>query len=500
MNPPTRGTGVAVALRSASRVVIRAVRYHYALMSIVTRFAPSPTGRLHAGNLRTALFNWCLARGAGGRFLLRSEDTDVAREGQGDLDKQLADLAWFGLDWDGGPDRDAPEGPFRQSERRELYREALGHLAETGHAYTCYRTEPELKQRRAELRRRGLPPRYDREWAQLPHAEIVRRRQAGQMPVIRFAAPQTGEVGWDDLVRGARSLPAAEIADFVLARSDGSPGFLFANAVDDALMGVTHVLRGEDHLVNTARQLVILEALGQPAPRYGHMPLLAGEDGAKLSKRTGAMSVGSFRDAGILPLAFANTLARLGHPWETPGLLSMQDIATGFDPARLTTAAQRFDMAQVGHWQRAALDALSVEALASWVGPAALDGIPAALQERFLEAVRHNVLSPAEVVEWRAILFGAPTLDPPPDTAAAPGLFAAALGAWEAGATEHKQLAAAVKDAVGVGGKQFFKPLRLALTGRTEGPDLGALFAVMPRDTIRVRLAQHVQPAPGAEA
>ncbi|HRP35318.1 MAG TPA: glutamate--tRNA ligase family protein, partial [Gammaproteobacteria bacterium] len=156
-----------------------AVRYHYKLMSIVTRFAPSPTGRLHAGNLRTALFNWCLARGAAGRFLLRSEDTDVAREGEGDLAHQLADLAWFGLDWDGGPDAPAPEGPFRQSERGELYREYLGRLAESGRAYTCYRTEQELKQRRAEQRRRGLPPRYDREWARLPHDEIVRRRQDG---------------------------------------------------------------------------------------------------------------------------------------------------------------------------------------------------------------------------------------------------------------------------------------------------------------------------------
>jgi nondiscriminating glutamyl-tRNA synthetase len=462
-------------------------------MPIVTRFAPSPTGRLHAGNLRTALFNWCLARGAGGRFLLRSEDTDASREGEGDLERQLQDLAWFGLDWDGGPDRPAPEGPFRQSERGGIYREFLGRLAETGHAYTCYRTDEELKQRRAELRRRKLPPRYDRAWAQLPHDEIVRRRNAGQMPVIRFAAPETGEIAWDDLVKGPRALPAAEVADFILTRSDGSPGFLFANTIDDALMGVTHVLRGEDHLVNTARQLAILAALGLPAPRYGHMPLLAGPDGAKLSKRTGAVSVAGFRDAGVLPLALANTLARLGHPWEEPGLLSMDALARGFDPAQLSSAAQRFDDAHIAHWQRAALDALPDDALARWAGDEALAAVPPASRAAFLAAVRHNVMRPAEVADWSRILFGPAALEPRPDTGAGPELFGAALAAWDAGAADHKSLAEAVKAGVGVSGKAFFKPLRMALTGRAEGPDLGALFGAMPRDTVRARLARHAQ-------
>jgi nondiscriminating glutamyl-tRNA synthetase len=460
-------------------------------MSIVTRFAPSPTGRLHAGNLRTALFNWCLARGAGGRFLLRSEDTDASREGQGDLAQQLADLAWFGLDWDGGPDRPAPEGPFRQSERGEIYREYLGQLAEAGRAYACYRTEAELKQRRAELRRRGRPPRYDREWGQLPHEEVVRRRTAGQMPVIRFAAPDAGEIAWDDLVRGPRTLPATEVADFVLARSGGAPGFLFANTIDDALMGVTHVLRGEDHLVNTARQLVILDALGLPAPRYGHMPLLAGPDGTKLSKRTGAVGVGTFREAGILPLALANTLARLGHPWEEHGLQSMTALAAGFDPARLSSAAQRFDPAQIGHWQRAALDALSDSELADWAGEPALALVPSGSRAAFLAAVRPNVTSPAEVAQWAAILFGPADLEPLPVTGAGPELFAAALGAFDGGAVDHQGLAGPVRESVGASGKAFFKPLRMALTGRAEGPDLGALFAAMPRATIRARLARH---------
>jgi glutamyl-tRNA synthetase len=462
-------------------------------MSIVTRFAPSPTGRLHAGNLRTALFNWCLARGAGGRFLLRAEDTDATREGEGDLEQQLADLAWFGLDWDAGPDRDGAGGPFRQSARGEIYREHLGQLAESGHAYTCYRTDEELRQRRAELRRRGLPPRYERAWAELPHAEVVRRRESGQLPAIRFAAPTTGEIAWDDLVRGRRALPATEISDFVLARSGGAPGFLFANALDDALMGVTHVLRGEDHLVNTARQLVILEALGLAAPRYGHMPLLAGPDGVKLSKRTGATSAGEFRAAGALPLALANTLARLGHPWDEHGLMSMQQLAGGFDPGKLTTSAQRFDPAQLGHWQRLALDALDEGELAGWAGEEAVAGVPAEQRAALLSAVRHNVESPAEIATWARILFGPAELEPMPETGAPPAVFAAALAAWDAGAADHKALAGPVREATGAGGRNFFKPLRLALTGRAEGPELGTLFAVMSRDIIRARLARHAQ-------
>jgi glutamyl-tRNA synthetase len=277
----------------------------------------------------------------------------------------------------------------------------------------------------------------------------------------------------------------------VLSRSDGQPGFLFANAIDDALMGVTHVLRGEDHLVNTARQLAILEALGLPAPRYGHMPLLAGPDGAKLSKRTGAVSVASFRAAGIVPLALANTLARLGHPWEAHGLLSMAALAAGFDPSQLTTAAQRFDPAQIGHWQRVALDALPDDALADWAGEAALAPVPPESRQAFLATVRHNVTSPGEAAQWAEILFGPATLEPAPDTGAGPELFAAALAAWQRGAADHRALAGPVKEAVGITGKGFFMPLRLALTGRAEGPDLGALFATMPRETIRARLARH---------
>jgi glutamyl-tRNA synthetase len=313
------------------------------------------------------------------------------------------------------------------------------------------------------------------------------------MPAIRFTAPTTGEIAWQDLVRGPRALPASEISDFILARSGGMPGFLFANALDDALMGVTHVLRGEDHLVNTARQLAILRALELPAPRYGHMPLLAGPDGVKLSKRTGATSAGEFRAAGVLPLALANTLARLGHPWEAHGLMSMRELARGFDPAQLTTSAQRFDPAQVGHWQRLALDALDDAALAHWAGAEAVASVPAEARGDLLAAVRHNVESPAEVAEWSRILFGPGALEPCPETGAPPAVFAAALAAFDAGAADHKALAGPVKEATGASGKQFFKPLRMALTGRAEGPELGTLFAVMPRDVIRARLARHAQ-------
>jgi nondiscriminating glutamyl-tRNA synthetase len=467
-------------------------------MSIVTRFAPSPTGRLHAGNLRTALFNWCLARGAGGRFLLRSEDTDVAREGEGDLERQLADLAWCGLDWDGGPDRPAPEGPFRQSERGGLYREYLGRLAETGRAYACYRTEAELKQRRAELRRRGVAPRYDRTWAELPHAEVVRRRNEGQMPVIRFASPETGEITWDDLVKGPRSLPATEVADFILTRSDGSPGFLFANTVDDALMGVTHVLRGEDHLANTPRQRLLLEALGLPPPAYGHLPLLVGPDGAPLSKRAGATSVGALRARGFLPGAVSNYLLRLGHAGAADGWVEPAALAGQFALQRVGRAPAHYDEGQLIHWQREAVKSLDDAACAAWLAPALPTQLDARQRARLAQLLRHNVVFPDDVRPWVDVLFGEL---PPPDAVArailreaGAAFFAAAVDALAATGPDLVALARELRLRTGQKGAALYRPLRVALTGRQDGPELGPLLAALPAEVIRSRLAAAGEP------
>lgn len=458
-------------------------------MSIVTRFAPSPTGRLHAGNARTALYNWLLARQDNGRFIVRSEDTDRLRSDADHVGRILEDLSWLGLEWDAGPDTQDGAGPYRQSERDGIYREHLGLLAEAGRAYTCWRTEEELSERRRELAARHLPPRYDREWAALSVGEIAKRRAAGQRPVIRFRCYDEGEVRWHDLVRGERSVPAVEVGDFVLARADGSAAFLFANAVDDALMGVTHVLRGEDHLANTARQVALLEALGLPVPRYGHLPLLAGPGGERLSKRAGGLSLSQWREEGLLPQAVVNYLARLGYPWPDDRLLSLRELAAGFDVTNVSTARARVDASHLERWQHLAVDALETDGFVAWAGDA-LEPVPADRLADFVTAVKPNVTRPGHVADWARIVFGdvGMSVENPPEASAE--FFEAAIGAWDSHGPDLKALAADVKAATGAKGRAFFHPLRLALTGREEGPELAALLDLMPDATVRSRLTR----------
>ncbi|MDZ7747490.1 MAG: glutamate--tRNA ligase family protein, partial [Halofilum sp. (in: g-proteobacteria)] len=227
-----------------------------------TRFAPSPTGALHLGNARTALFNWLFARGRGGTVIVRSEDTDAARSASGHLEALLADLRWLGLDWDEGPDGGGVHGPYRQSERGAQYRERLDALVAADHAYPCFCTRAELAEARRRQRAAGRPPRYPGTCARLGQAERAERRRAGREATLRLRVPARGEVAFEDLVHGRQAFALADIGDFVIARADGTPAFLFANALDDALMGITHVLRGDDHLANTPRQLLLLRALG----------------------------------------------------------------------------------------------------------------------------------------------------------------------------------------------------------------------------------------------
>jgi len=263
--------------------------------AVVTRFAPSPTGELHLGNARTALFSFLLARRHGGRFLLRIEDTDLGRSLEAHTAALVEDLRWLGLDWDAGPGGGAPPESWRQSARQSIYAARLEQLARAGHAYPCYCTPAELEaSRRAQLAA-GRPPRYAGTCRELTPAAQAERSAAGRRPAWRFRVPGGRRVQFDDLVYGAQYASGDDIGDFILQREDGGAAFFFCNAIDDALMQVTHVLRGEDHLANTPRQLLILEALGLPAPRYGHVALLTGADGVPLSKRHGATSVRAYR-------------------------------------------------------------------------------------------------------------------------------------------------------------------------------------------------------------
>ena len=325
--------------------------------SLKTRFAPSPTGLLHIGNIRTALYNYLWARHGAGVFLLRIEDTDATRGEERYTDALMADMQWLGLQWDEGPNRGGAHAPYAQSQRGAMYETFAARLVETGLAYPCFCTEHELKLERKTQIAAGQPPRYSGKCRALSPHEVDARRARGTPATLRFHVADGRTVEFDDRVRGPQRFATGDIGDFVIRRSDGTPAFFFCNAVDDALMGVTLVVRGDDHLTNTPRQILLLEALRLRAPDYAHIPLVVGADGAPLSKRTGGRSLAGLRDAGYLPAAINNYLARVGHSYDAEGLLSLEELARRFDLARVHHSPARYDETQLLHWQREAVRA-----------------------------------------------------------------------------------------------------------------------------------------------
>lgn len=460
----------------------------------VTRFAPSPTGELHLGNVRTALFNQLLARHAGGRFLLRIEDTDSERSLEAHVAALMADLRWLGIDWDAGPDREDERGPYRQSQRGARYARYFGELADQGAVYPCFCTPLELElSRRAQLAA-GRPPRYAGSCRNLSDAERARRGGAGTAATLRFRVPPGERVTFVDFVHGPQSFPTDDIGDFVVRRADGSAAFFFSNAVDDARMGVTLTLRGEDHLANTPRQLLILAALALSAPAYGHVALVVGADGAPLSKRHGAMSVREYRERGYLPAALVNHLFRLGHSTPLHGLLTLAEMAQAFDPAHLGRAPARFDEQQLNVWQKDAVHHLSAEAARAWLAPLLPPGLEERAASAFVSAVLPNLVLPEDSRTWVDIVFGGPPpLEPAAEEVvrqAGSGYFAAAAAAATRDGNDLPAIAGAVRAATGRRGAALYLPLRVALTGRSHGPELAPLLKAMPAGTARERLAR----------
>lgn len=324
---------------------------------LVTRFAPSPTGRLHLGNARTALLNYLAARKSGGRFILRLEDTDEVPSAESDILDLLADLRWLGLTWDEGPDVGGPQAIYRQQQRRAIYEAWLAKLDAAGLTYPCFCTPAELNASRRRQLAAGEPPRYAGTCRALSESQRCERLVRGQPAALRFKAPAGKAVNFVDLVKGEQRFSGDQDGDFILRRADGGTAFFFSNAIDDALMNVTLVLRGEDHLAKTPRQLLMLEQLDLPAPRYAHVPLLLGSDGVPLSKRRGHLSLQELRLRGILPGAVRNYLVRLGHSCDTEDWLDDRGLIEAFDLARLSREPARFDEAQLRRWQTEALAA-----------------------------------------------------------------------------------------------------------------------------------------------
>lgn len=470
--------------------------YHTDYMSsaAVTRFAPSPTGSLHLGNARTALFNFLLARRLGGRFLLRIEDTDLERSAERYLNELIDDLHWLGIEWNAGPDNGGPKAPYRQSERGAIYSQYFGKLAAEGVAYPCFCSPLELDlARRAQLAA-GKPPRYPGTCRALSDEQRRAKLAQGMTPTLRFRVPEGESVDFNDFVRGPQHFLTDDIGDFIVRRADGNAAFFFCNAVDDALMEMTHVLRGEDHLTNTPRQIMIFKALGLKAPEYGHMALITGGDGAKLSKRHGGSSVQDFRAQGFLPEAVVNHLFRLGHTSDKEGWLSLDEMAAHFRVDHLGRAPARFDETQLIHWQKEALVRADAAHLRDWLKPVIPPDLTGEQVDLFVEIVRHNVVLPEEARPWLGVLFGElPPLseeDKQIADAAGPQFFKAAVDAVDQHGVDLQALTAAVKTATGRKGAELYKPLRVALTGRAHGPELAPLLKALPRGAARERLAR----------
>jgi glutamyl-tRNA synthetase len=450
---------------------------------VVTRFAPSPTGFLHIGGARTALFNWLYARHHGGRFVLRIEDTDKARSTQAAIDAILDGMKWLGLDWDG-------EAHF-QSEYADRHAEVVHRLLASGHAYKCWMSQAELAAQREAAQAERRPFRTRSPWRD-------RGAEGEGGYVVRLKAPQEGETVIDDLVQGKVIVQNAELDDFVLLRSDGSPTYMLAVVVDDHDMGVTHVIRGDDHLNNAFRQLVIIRAMGWAEPVYGHVPLIHGSDGAKLSKRHGALGVETYRDElGILPEALVNYLLRLGWGHGDDEIISRAQAVEWFDADAIGKSPSRFDLKKLeslnGHYLREA-DPARLAALAAPKIP----GADLELLERAMPVLTPRAKDLNELAEGAAFLFKSVPLDMDEKAALllegdARDLLGrvhrtlAETSDWTAGATE--QAVREVAETAGVKLGQVAQPLRAALTGRATSPGIFDVLELLGREESLARIA-----------
>ncbi len=462
----------------------------------ITRFAPSPTGEVHLGNARTALFNFLLARHSGGRFLLRIEDTDTERSREEHTAAVIEDLRWLGLEWDAGPDHEDERGPYRQSQRAAIYKYYFEVLERSGAVYPCYCSPLELEVSRKAQLAAGKPPRYAGTCRKLSAAQREQKRAQGIVPSVRFQVPDGRRIEFVDFVHGPQSFLSDDIGDFVILRADGSAAFFFSNAVDDASMGVTRVLRGEDHLTNTPRQLLILEALALAAPSYGHISLIVGADGAPLSKRHGATSVREYRERGYRPEALTNHLFRLGHATQEHGFLTLAEMARAFDPAHLGRSPSRFDEQQLNVWQKEAAHRLPLEAARRWLGSVIPTGLEEGAVSAFITAVLPNIVLPEDARPWVDVVFGGPLVLAAAEEQlvrkAGTEFFAAAASAAERSGNDLTAIAGAVREATGKKGAELFMPLRVALTGRSHGPELAPLLRTMPPGKARERLARFI--------
>ena len=439
-------------------------------MHVVTRFAPAPTGRLHVGNIRTAIHNWLWARKHGGRFILRLDDTDRERSTEAHAGGIREDLAWLGL---------APDEEHRQSARFDRYEAAFERLRAAGRVYPAYETAQELDLKRKVQLSRGRPPVYDRAALQLSPEERARLEAEGRRPHWRFRLDSGAAIEWDDLIRGRQHFEPALLSDPVVRREDGSWLYMLPSSVDDIDMGVTHVLRGEDHVTNTALQIQMFEALGAVPPAFAHEALLVGSEG-KLSKRLGSLGADALREQGIEPIALVAKLARLGTSLPVEPVAEAAPLIETFDFATFGRAPARFDLDELAQLNSRIVHQLPFEAVA--------ERLPAGMDPEDWAAIRPNLKAVAEAADWWEILHGhveakATEEDRPLIEAATE-----ALAEIDWSDAPWPQLVSVLKARTGRTGKALFRPLRLALTGRESGPEMAALLPLIGRAEALARL------------
>jgi len=441
------------------------------MTTVVTRFAPSPTGRLHVGNIRTALHNWLWARKYGGRFLLRLDDTDLARSTEAFADAIHADLEWLGL---------SPDGACRQSDRFALYEARFEELRAAGRVYPAYESAEELELKRKILAGRGLPPIYDRAALKLTDADRAKLEADGIRPHWRFRLDHDAMIEWDDLIRGPQHLDPKLQSDPVIRRADGSWLYMLPSVIDDIDMGVTHIVRGEDHVTNAGLQLQMFAALGAPAPAFAHEALLVGSEG-KLSKRLGSLGADAFREDGIEPIALNALLARIGTSDPVEAVADMAPLIAGIDFARFGRAPARFDLDELRNVNARAIHLMDFETVR--------ERLPDTMSEALWLAVRPNLATVSEAAAWLQVTEH--DLDPPAiDPADANYLRMAAAAAAEMSWNDDPWhiLTGALKESSGRKGRALFLPLRVALTGQEHGPDMKALLPLIGRERAIARL------------
>jgi len=472
------------------------------------RFAPSPTGELHIGGARTALFNWLFARHYGGKFILRIEDTDVARSNKEFYQSIVDNLKWLGLNWDEGPGRGGDYGPYFQSQRLKIYKEYACRLLEEGKAYLCYCTPEELEEQKRRMQREGKPPKYSGRCRNLSSRERQVFEREGRKPTVRFKVPQEGVTVVKDLLRGRVSFENRLIGDFVLLKSNGMPTFNFANVIDDTLMKITYVIRGDDHLPNTPRQILLYQALNFKVPQYAHLPMILGSDGVRLSKRHGAVSVSYYREKGYLPWAMVNYLALLG--WSTPDsqqFFEKEELIEKFSLKGIGKSAAVFDPKKLewmnGEYIRRMKSDRLAEFLIPYLKRANLVGeevnhstYTKIVKVAKLEQERVKVLS--QIVELAGFFFKE---DFPYDAEAVKKVLRKdyvfpmleemrrRIEGMSSFTEQHlEEMARGLSKEFSLSTSKVFHPLRVALTGKTRGPGLFELAAVLGRKEVLRRI------------